>query len=53
MAYNDIMMALCPELVTKFFQALSDDILPSGESEEKVWGLYGDPRSANYQRVYG
>ncbi|KAF6260197.1 hypothetical protein COO60DRAFT_1507980 [Scenedesmus sp. NREL 46B-D3] len=31
--------------------ACEDDVLPSCEAEEKIWGLYGHPSSPGYQRL--
>jgi len=34
-----------------FAKVLHDDMLPSCEIEERVWGLYGQPQSPGYQRL--
>lgn len=36
----------------RLVKCCSDDVLPSGPAEEAMWGMYGDPKSQGYQRVY-
>jgi hypothetical protein len=38
-------------LLLLLLQACEDDVLPSCEVEEKIWGLWGQPSSPGYQRL--
>jgi len=56
MSEDDARQELCYVLLTvktaqNFAKALHDDMLPSSEIEEHIWGLYGQPRSPGYQRL--
>jgi hypothetical protein len=45
------MVLMTPIAAEKFMKALHDDLLPSCEAEEKIWGLWGEPNTQPYQRL--
>ncbi|WIA42482.1 hypothetical protein OEZ86_008473 [Tetradesmus obliquus] len=45
------LVLVAPLAAQNFVQACEADVLPSCEAEEQIWGLWGNPRSSEYQRT--
>lgn len=45
-------MLMAPVAANKFIEALFLDQVPSCETEDHMWGLWGAPTGPEYQRLY-